>query len=228
MCCHASRLMSCCDVVTVEDADGETGRHWAQVQLRPPGVDHHGNKHCILAALLHQCNKPVHVHSHIFACIHSFLYCDWLLLSQAQIHLIGNPVSWGVANVSLLAYQLLASVYLLRRRRGFKDLPEGTHTQTKLAQSKYFTTVSDGWRATLFTDHNLCVCVSSCMVSVCASRICVCWWLVCELCSLLPDGENALPVSLPARPLLPVCAKPHPAGAHTHSPAQVHIHILNH
>lgn len=45
---------------------------------------------------------------------------------QAQIHLIGNPVSWGVANLSLLAYQLLAVLYLLRRRRGFKDLPDGT------------------------------------------------------------------------------------------------------
>ncbi|AWP07746.1 putative snRNA-activating protein complex subunit 4 [Scophthalmus maximus] len=49
----------------------------------------------------------------------------WLHSStNAQIHLIGNPVSWGVANLSLLAYQLLAAVYLLRRRRGFKDLPE--------------------------------------------------------------------------------------------------------
>lgn len=50
----------------------------------------------------------------------------WLHSStNAQIHLIGNPVSWGVANLSLLAYQLLAAVYLLRRRRGFKDLPDG-------------------------------------------------------------------------------------------------------
>ncbi|KAK5933213.1 hypothetical protein CgunFtcFv8_004859 [Champsocephalus gunnari] len=49
----------------------------------------------------------------------------WLHPStNAQIHLIGNPVSWGVASLSLLAYQLLAAVYLLRRRRGFKDLPD--------------------------------------------------------------------------------------------------------
>ncbi|XP_038131238.1 protein O-mannosyl-transferase 1 isoform X2 [Cyprinodon tularosa] len=49
----------------------------------------------------------------------------WLHAStNAQIHLIGNPVSWGVANLSLLAYQLLAMVYMLRRRRGFKDLPD--------------------------------------------------------------------------------------------------------
>ncbi|GAA6235005.1 protein O-mannosyl-transferase 1 [Lates japonicus] len=54
----------------------------------------------------------------------------WLHSStNAQIHLIGNPVSWGVANLSLLAYQLLAAVYLLRRRRGFKDLPDGVWCQ---------------------------------------------------------------------------------------------------
>lgn len=44
---------------------------------------------------------------------------------QAQIHLIGNLVSWGVAHLSMLAYQLLAVIYLLRRRRGFKDISDG-------------------------------------------------------------------------------------------------------
>ncbi|XP_028312223.1 protein O-mannosyl-transferase 1 isoform X2 [Gouania willdenowi] len=44
--------------------------------------------------------------------------------SNAQIHLIGNPVSWGVANLSLLAYHIIVSVYLVRRRRGFRDLTE--------------------------------------------------------------------------------------------------------
>lgn len=54
----------------------------------------------------------------------------WLHSStNAQIHLIGNPVSWGVANLSLLAYQVLAAVYLLRRRRGFRDLPDGVWAQ---------------------------------------------------------------------------------------------------
>uniref|UniRef100_A0A8C2WLG2 Protein O-mannosyl-transferase 1 n=1 Tax=Cyclopterus lumpus TaxID=8103 RepID=A0A8C2WLG2_CYCLU len=54
----------------------------------------------------------------------------WLHSStNAQIHLIGNPVSWGVAHLSLLAYQLLAAVYLLRRRRGLKDLPDGVWAQ---------------------------------------------------------------------------------------------------
>ncbi|XP_061586127.1 protein O-mannosyl-transferase 1 [Cololabis saira] len=54
----------------------------------------------------------------------------WLHTStNAQIHLIGNLVSWVVANVSLLAYQLLALVYVLRRRRGLKDLPDGVWQQ---------------------------------------------------------------------------------------------------
>lgn len=44
--------------------------------------------------------------------------------SNAQIHLIGNPVLWGVAIFSLLTYQLLAAMYLLRRRRGLKDLSD--------------------------------------------------------------------------------------------------------
>ncbi|KAF7645507.1 hypothetical protein LDENG_00202910 [Lucifuga dentata] len=49
----------------------------------------------------------------------------WLHSSNnAQIHLIGNPVSWCLANLSLLAYLLLAVVYLLRRRRGFRDISE--------------------------------------------------------------------------------------------------------
>ncbi|XP_013883600.1 protein O-mannosyl-transferase 1 [Austrofundulus limnaeus] len=54
----------------------------------------------------------------------------WLhAATNAQIHLIGNPLSWCVANFCLLAYQLLAAVYLLRRRRGFKDLPDGVWQQ---------------------------------------------------------------------------------------------------
>ncbi|XP_029018976.1 protein O-mannosyl-transferase 1 isoform X2 [Betta splendens] len=49
--------------------------------------------------------------------------------NNAQIHLIGNPVSWGLANLCLLSYQLLAAVYVLRRRRGLKDLPDGVWHQ---------------------------------------------------------------------------------------------------
>lgn len=45
-------------------------------------------------------------------------------------------MSWGVANISLLAYQILAAVYLLRRRRGYKVLPDGMNTHT---DRKYIT-----------------------------------------------------------------------------------------
>ncbi|XP_057680911.1 protein O-mannosyl-transferase 1 isoform X2 [Corythoichthys intestinalis] len=49
----------------------------------------------------------------------------WLHHStNAQIHLIGNPVSWGLAKLSLSTYLIMAAVYLLRRRRGIKDLTE--------------------------------------------------------------------------------------------------------
>lgn len=64
-------------------------------------------------------------------------------VSQAQIHLIGNPVSWCLANMGLLAYQLLAVVYLVRRRRGFKDLPDGIqtthHTSLNLLDQRWLT-----------------------------------------------------------------------------------------
>lgn len=56
------------------------------------------------------------------------------LVFQAQIHLIGNPLSWGAAHLSLLAYQLLAAVYLLRRRRGFKDLPDGRGSEVLVSK----------------------------------------------------------------------------------------------
>uniref|UniRef100_A0AAQ4Q6I0 Protein O-mannosyl-transferase 1 n=1 Tax=Gasterosteus aculeatus aculeatus TaxID=481459 RepID=A0AAQ4Q6I0_GASAC len=109
----------------------------------------------------------------------------WLHAStNAQIHLIGNPVSWGVAILSLLSYQLLAAIYLVRRRRGFKDIPDSVWAQ-------------------------YCVC-----------GVCVCWGLGSEFCSLPVDGEDSLPVSLLAGSLLPASAKPRPAGACTHSPAQ--------
>uniref|UniRef100_A0A3Q3DMZ3 dolichyl-phosphate-mannose--protein mannosyltransferase n=1 Tax=Hippocampus comes TaxID=109280 RepID=A0A3Q3DMZ3_HIPCM len=49
----------------------------------------------------------------------------WLHPStNAQIHLIGNPASWGVSHLSLLGYHVMAAIYLLRRRRGIKDLPD--------------------------------------------------------------------------------------------------------
>ncbi|CAL8294567.1 unnamed protein product [Gadus morhua 'NCC'] len=54
----------------------------------------------------------------------------WLHHStNAQIHLIGNLVSWSMANLSLAAYQLLALWYLLRRRRAIRDITEASWCQ---------------------------------------------------------------------------------------------------
>lgn len=45
--------------------------------------------------------------------------------SQAQIHLLGNVVIWASASLATVVYALLFFWYLLRRRRGLRDLPEG-------------------------------------------------------------------------------------------------------
>ncbi|XP_077480590.1 protein O-mannosyl-transferase 1 isoform X1 [Stigmatopora argus] len=44
--------------------------------------------------------------------------------TNAQIHLIGNPLLWGVAKLSLLTYLIMAAIYLFRRRRGIIDLTD--------------------------------------------------------------------------------------------------------
>uniref|UniRef100_A0AAY4AEE3 Protein O-mannosyl-transferase 1 n=1 Tax=Denticeps clupeoides TaxID=299321 RepID=A0AAY4AEE3_9TELE len=50
----------------------------------------------------------------------------WLHPSNnAQIHLIGNLVTWVLANIALAGYGLLTLIYLLRRRRKIEDIPEG-------------------------------------------------------------------------------------------------------
>lgn len=45
--------------------------------------------------------------------------------SNAQIHLIGNPVVWYLGTLSVLGYSALLVFYLLRRRRGWFDLTGG-------------------------------------------------------------------------------------------------------
>uniref|UniRef100_A0A8C6WMY2 Protein O-mannosyl-transferase 1 n=1 Tax=Neogobius melanostomus TaxID=47308 RepID=A0A8C6WMY2_9GOBI len=55
----------------------------------------------------------------------------WAKFIELQFVCIGSgrcskPTSHTGSNMSLLAYQLLAICYLLRRRRGFKDIPDGT------------------------------------------------------------------------------------------------------
>jgi len=44
---------------------------------------------------------------------------------QAQIQLIGNFVTWTIANFVLVLYCLLFLTYLLRRRRKVEDIPQG-------------------------------------------------------------------------------------------------------
>ncbi|XP_023676528.2 protein O-mannosyl-transferase 1 isoform X1 [Paramormyrops kingsleyae] len=49
--------------------------------------------------------------------------------SNAQIHLIGNIVTWTFANLGLALFSLLFIWYLLRRRRNIHDIPEETWHQ---------------------------------------------------------------------------------------------------
>ena len=46
-------------------------------------------------------------------------------LNPCQVHLIGNVAVWYAGTASLLAYGVLLTVYLLRRRRQCYDIPEG-------------------------------------------------------------------------------------------------------
>lgn len=52
----------------------------------------------------------------------SFNFC--FLLLQAQIHFIGNIVTWLSGTIGLVVYVGLFLVYLLRRQRACYDLPE--------------------------------------------------------------------------------------------------------
>ncbi|XP_027001461.2 protein O-mannosyl-transferase 1 [Tachysurus fulvidraco] len=57
----------------------------------------------------------------------------WLHPStNAQIHLIGNLVTWTLANLALLVYVFLFLTYLLRRRRKIEDIPEASWEQLVL------------------------------------------------------------------------------------------------
>ncbi|KAI4898339.1 hypothetical protein NFI96_024570, partial [Prochilodus magdalenae] len=61
--------------------------------------------------------------------------------SNAQIHLIGNFVTWTLANLALFVYALLFLTYLLRRRRKIEDIPEACWEQLVLAGA----VCSGGW-----------------------------------------------------------------------------------
>ena len=48
-----------------------------------------------------------------------------VILLQAQIHLLGNPVTWYSATLSVLAYMALLAFYVIRRHRHCYDISEG-------------------------------------------------------------------------------------------------------
>ncbi|ROL40956.1 Protein O-mannosyl-transferase 1 [Anabarilius grahami] len=52
---------------------------------------------------------------------------------QAQIQLIGNFVTWTIANLVVVVYCLLFLTYLLRRRRKVEDIPQDAWEQLVLA-----------------------------------------------------------------------------------------------
>nr|ABH03466.1 POMT1 [Danio rerio] len=53
--------------------------------------------------------------------------------SNAQIHFIGNIVTWTTGNITLVVYCLLFLTYLLRRRRKVEDIPQDSWEQLVLA-----------------------------------------------------------------------------------------------
>ncbi|XP_053337154.1 protein O-mannosyl-transferase 1 [Clarias gariepinus] len=53
--------------------------------------------------------------------------------SNAQIHLMGNIVTWTFANLALIVYMVLFFTYLLRRRRKIEDIPKDSWEQLVLA-----------------------------------------------------------------------------------------------
>ncbi|XP_028918288.1 protein O-mannosyl-transferase 1 isoform X1 [Ornithorhynchus anatinus] len=55
--------------------------------------------------------------------------------TSAQIHLLGNPLTWSSANVATLTYMLLFLWYLVRRRRNICDIPEDSWKLWVLAGS---------------------------------------------------------------------------------------------
>ncbi|XP_015222681.2 protein O-mannosyl-transferase 1 isoform X1 [Lepisosteus oculatus] len=63
--------------------------------------------------------------------------------SNAQIHLIGNIVTWSSANLGLVVFVLLFLWYLLRRRRKIEDIPHASWCQWTLAGA----VCAGGWAA---------------------------------------------------------------------------------
>lgn len=53
-----------------------------------------------------------------------YQFDDWFLYLQQQIHLIGNPVVWYSAFLSVILYVGVFVFYLMRRQRACYDLSE--------------------------------------------------------------------------------------------------------
>lgn len=158
---------------------------------------------------------------------------------QAQIHLVGNPVSCCLANLALLAYQLLAAGYLLRRRRGFRDLPEGTQpdpAQLTSANGSFQTRGGGrgGWTGVLSVDASsrlltsgleghssgvnlrACVCLDAWDRFVRLGCVCVGGWLVNFVPFLLMEKTLFLYHYLPALCWLLVLGPALAEHVHTH------------
>lgn len=56
---------------------------------------------------------------------YSFFWLRPSSIQQAQIHLLGNALTWASANVAAVVYVCLSLWYLVRRRRKIYDIPEG-------------------------------------------------------------------------------------------------------
>jgi len=52
----------------------------------------------------------------------SFNWLKYVVLFQAQVHLLGNPLVWWSGTAALFFYTALLTFYLLRRRRNFMDV----------------------------------------------------------------------------------------------------------
>nr|XP_055207354.1 protein O-mannosyl-transferase 1 isoform X6 [Gorilla gorilla gorilla] len=127
--------------------------------------------------------------------------------TSAQIHLLGNIVIWVSGSLALAIYALLSLWYLLRRRRNVHDLPQAKEREDPACGSSRVGVA----RALSYR----------CLAALGAGWGAVCRWLGSELRPVLPDGEDTLPLPLPARTHLPNPSAPCGPAAHQRPPVQV-------
>ncbi|XP_063643339.1 protein O-mannosyl-transferase 1 isoform X9 [Pan troglodytes] len=127
--------------------------------------------------------------------------------TSAQIHLLGNIVIWVSGSLALAIYALLSLWYLLRRRRNVHDLPQAKEREDlACGSSRVGVAGALSYR---------------CLAALGAGWGAVCRWLGSELPPVLPDGEDTLPLPLPARTHLPNPSAPCGPAAHQRPPVQV-------